>query len=45
MNPKILPTVMLVLQVLSAIPYACQGNWRMAGYWLAAGVLTICVTF
>lgn len=44
-NPKILPTVMMVLQFLAAIPYAIEGNARMAVYWIAAGVLTLALTW
>lgn len=41
----IFPTVLIVLDVLSAIPYAMRGNLRMMTYWLAAATLTACVTF
>ena len=44
-NPKILPTVMMVLQFLAAIPYAIEGNARMTIYWIAAGVLTLALTY
>lgn len=44
-NPKILPTVMMVLQFLAAIPYAIEGNARMTVYWIAAGVLTLALTY
>ena len=39
------PTVLIVLDVLAAIPYAAKGNIRMMIYWLAAATLTACVTF
>lgn len=42
---KILPTIMMVLQILSAIPYAINGDLRMAVYWIAAGVLTLSLTW
>ena len=41
----IFPTLLLVLDVAAAIPYATKGNWRMAIYWLAAATLTACVTY
>ena len=44
-NPKILPTVMMVLQFVAAIPYAIEGNIRMTVYWIAAGVLTLALTY
>jgi hypothetical protein len=46
-NPKFLPTIMIGLQTLTAMSYAVNDihNWRMIGYWAAASVLTICVTY
>lgn len=41
----IFPTVLIVLDVLSALPYAMRGNLRMMIYWLAAATLTACVTY
>ena len=41
----IFPTVLIVLDILSAIPYAIKCNIRMAIYWIAAAVLTACVTY
>lgn len=43
MSPKVLPTVLIVIDVLAAIGYA--GDWRKMGYWLAAATLTYCVTY
>ena len=40
----VFPTVLIVLDVLAALPYAWHCNWRMAIYWLAAATLTACVT-
>ena len=39
------PTVLIVLDVCAAIPYAAKCNWRMAVYWMAAATLTACVTY
>jgi hypothetical protein len=39
------PTVLIILDVLAAIPYAAKGNMRMMIYWLAAATLTACVTY
>lgn len=46
-SPRLLPTVMIVLQIASAVVYACGGiqNWRMVAYWSAAAVLTYSVTW
>lgn len=45
MNSKILPTIMMVIQFAAAIPYAIEGNARMTVYWIAAGVLTLALTW
>jgi hypothetical protein len=45
MNPKLLPTVMIVLSVLSGIVYAANKDFRHSVYWFAAAVLTTAVTF
>lgn len=41
----VFPTLLIVLDVLAAIPYAAKGNMRMMIYWLAAATLTACVTY
>ena len=45
MNEKIFPTILIILDVCAAAPYAFQGDWRKAVYWLAAAVLTTVVTY
>lgn len=45
MNEKIFPTVLMVLDFLAAIPYAVKGDVKMTVYWIAAGVLTLAVTW
>ena len=44
-NPKTIPTAMMVLQFLAAVPYAIEGNVRMTIYWIAAGILTLALTW
>lgn len=44
-NPKTIPTAMMVLQFLAAVPYAIEGNVRMTVYWIAAGILTLALTW
>ena len=47
-DPRILPTILTVIDVLAAIAYAIYGGiaeWRMVVYWLAAAVLTFVVTW
>ena len=45
MNTKIFPTILMALQFVAAIPYAIEGNVRMTVYWIAAGVLTMALTY
>ena len=40
---KILPLTLIVIQLMSAIPYTITGDWRKVVYWLAAAVLNIAV--
>lgn len=42
---KILPTVLMVIDFVAAIPYIVQGNLAQSVYWIAAGVLTLSVTW
>lgn len=42
---KIFPTILLVLDVCAAIVYAFSGDVRHTVYWLAAALLTACVTY
>ncbi len=45
-NPaKVLPTVLIIIDLCASIPYAFAGDWRRFIYWIAAGVLTTCVTY
>lgn len=45
MNVKLFPTILIVLDVLSAIVYIGQGDVRKTVYWLAAAALTISITY
>lgn len=45
MNTKIFPTILMTLQFVAAIPYAIEGDSRMTVYWIAAGVLTLDLTY
>jgi len=42
---KLFPTLLIVLDVCAAIGYIPPGDWRRVIYWLAAAVLTTCVTY
>ena len=45
MLAKILPTVLIVIDVASGIIYACHGDIKRCVYWLAAATLTATVTY
>lgn len=45
MNPKIFPSVLIVLDLAAALVYACHGDFRLLTYWTAAAVLTATVTY
>lgn len=42
---QILPTILIIIQGLSAIPYLLKGDVNSGVYWIAAAVLNIAVTF
>ena len=42
---KVFPTVLMALDFIAAIPYIIQGDLKMSMYWIAAGVLTLSVTW
>jgi len=42
---KIFPTILIVLDITSAVVYACGGDIRRMIYWVAAATLTACVTY
>jgi hypothetical protein len=42
---KIFPATLIILDTVAAIIYAFSLDWRRSVYWLAAAVLTTCVTF
>jgi hypothetical protein len=41
----ILPVVLITLNLGSAAVYACYADWKRMTYWIAAAVLTACVSF
>jgi hypothetical protein len=47
MNPKLFPTIMIVLSFLSAASYAYADytDWRHIGYWIASSILIFSVTY
>ena len=45
MNPKIFPTILMILDVAAAIVYASHKQWGQVVYWTAAAVLTFSIAF
>jgi hypothetical protein len=43
MNPKLVPTLLIVLDVCAAVGYI--GDWRKMVYWISAACLTYVVTY
>ncbi len=41
---KLFPILLITLDILSSLVYAVYGDWRKCIYWLAAAILSICVT-
>ncbi len=42
---KILPSVLIVVQLGAALAYIPSRDWRKVTYWLAAAILNVVVTF
>lgn len=42
---KFFPTVLMILDFIAAIPYILKCDLKMTVYWIAAGVLTLAVTW
>jgi hypothetical protein len=45
MSKYIFPILLIILDFGAALMYAFQKEYKMAVYWISAGVLNICVTF
>jgi len=41
----IFPLILIIIDVLAAIPYFIHGDYKKGIYWIAAAILNICVTF
>jgi len=42
---KILPTILMLIDIGAAVMYMPTGDWRKVCYWLAASILTGVVTW
>lgn len=45
MDPRLFPSLLILLDVGAGVVYACHGDIRRMVYWLAAAVLTATVTY
>jgi hypothetical protein len=45
MNPKLFPTILIVMNICAAAGYMFAGDYRMVAYWTAAAVLNAAVTY
>ena len=45
MNPKLFPTILIILDALASIVYFCHGDLKKGVYWASAMLLTITVTY
>jgi hypothetical protein len=45
MNPKIFPVIMMALNICASVSYFAIGDIKHGVYWIAAAVLTFCITF
>ena len=45
MFERFIPTILVVLQAMSAVPYFWTGDWRKGLYWCFAAGLTTVVTY
>lgn len=44
-DPRIFPTILMTLDFIAAIVWAFHGDFRKVVYWIAAGILTLTVTW
>lgn len=42
---KVLPTILIVIDFATSIPYLFQGDWRKAGIWICQGLVTFFLTW
>ena len=45
MSPKLLPILLIVIDVCAAAVYAKHGDWHRVGYWICAAGITYFATF
>jgi len=42
---KLFPTMLIMFDLCAALGYVPCGDWRKVVYWVAAAILTFCVTY
>ena len=45
MNPKIFPTILMILDICAALIWFANNDWRKGIYWIAAAILTCSITY
>jgi len=45
MNPKVFPSLLIVIYLSASAVYGLNGDWRHAVYWIAAATITVVITF
>ena len=45
MDPRLFPSILIVLNLCAAAAYASHGDVRKVVYWIAAAILTTTVTW
>lgn len=45
MDPRIFPSILIALNLVASVSYACHGDIKKMVYWIAAATLTYTVTF
>jgi hypothetical protein len=44
-NPKLFPTIMIVIQIICALGYVQVKDWKKVLYWISGALITISVTY
>lgn len=42
---KIFPLILILIDIIAGAVYYSKGDWKKGTYWIAAAVLSYCVTF
>jgi len=45
MNPRIMPCILIVIELAASVVWAVNHDWRKAAYWFSAACINASVTF